>query len=185
MTEKEMIRGCLQNDRRAQRALYDQYAARLYGVCLRYMKARQDAEDAMAVAMHKILTKLDKYSGSGSLYGWMKRVTVNECLMELRKRKLQFTDIDDVAHRIDDDSRIEDSIYFDDLKALIDRLPPGYRTVINLYLIEGYKHREIAELLGISINTSKSQLILAKKKMREYIAAQEQPTHIKDNNHDQ
>jgi len=181
MTEKEVIRGCLQNDRKAQRALYDQYASRLYGVCLRYMKAKQDAEDAMTVAMHKILTKLDKYSGSGSLYGWMKRVTVNECLMELRKRKLQFTDIDDVAHRIDDDSRIEDSIYFDDLKALIDQLPPGYRTVINLYLIEGYKHREIAELLGISINTSKSQLILAKKKMREYIAALEQPYSKKDN----
>ncbi len=169
MTESEIIKGCKKQDRQCQRLLYDLYAERLFGVCLRYLRDRQEAEDVYSEGMYKVLTKIKQYSGSGSLYGWMKRIMVNESLMRLRKKKLQLQDIDDVSHLLEDDSYIEENLFAADIKAMMDELPTGYRTIINLYLIEGYKHREIAEMLGISINTSKSQLILAKKRMIQFL----------------
>ena len=119
--------------------------------------------------MYKIMTKISDYRGDGSFEGWMKRIMVNEALMHLRKHKnmSMMREIGDV--QVADNDSIESQIYADEIVALLDQLPPGYRTVFNMYVIEGYKHREIAEELGISINTSKSQLILAKKRLRQLI----------------
>lgn len=119
--------------------------------------------------MVKIFTKIENFKGEGSFEGWMKRVMINECLMHLRKkdvltnhRDLEFVHLSespDIAEKMDDKL----------IKLAIEQLPDGYRTVLNLYIVEGYKHREIAELLEISINTSKSQLILAKKRLKEIL----------------
>lgn len=170
MTQKEIIDGCLRQERKAQKALYDTYANKMYGVCLRYMKSREDAEDMMISGLFKAITKINSFSGNGSFEGWVRRIVSNECLMQLRKKDvLRFSA--EINPNLDHTERltIEDELIAEDLLKLLNQLPTGYRTVFNLYVLEGYKHREIAELLGISINTSKSQLILARKRMEELV----------------
>ena len=170
MTQKEIIDGCLRQERKAQKALYDTYSAKMYGVCLRYMKSREDAEDMMISGLFKAITKINSFSGNGSFEGWVRRIVTNECLMQLRKKDvLRFSA--EINPNLDHTERltIEDELIAEDLLKLLNQLPTGYRTVFNLYVLEGYKHREIAELLGISINTSKSQLILARKRMEELV----------------
>lgn len=171
MTEQELIQGCRKGEHQAQKLLYERYAPVLFGLARRYVKGTEDAEDVFVEGMFKILTKIDSYRDEGSFEGWMKRVIVNEALMFLRKNKnLHMTrDLDDVAFAIGEEPSIEATIYANEILELTDQLPDGYRTVFNLYVIEGYKHREIADMLGISINTSKSQLILARKRMRSLL----------------
>lgn len=175
MTEKELIKACKQQDRQAQRELYDRYSPLLFGICRRYVKVREDAEDVLLEAFFKIFSKIDQYTGQGSFEGWMRRITVNEALMFLRKTQLLQTDVElnnlDISNAI----TVEDRLAAKDILKLLDHLPSGYRTVFNLYVVEGYKHREIADMLDISINTSKSQLIMAKKRLQELIKFQEHP----------
>jgi len=166
LTEKELIAACKKGDRKAQKALYDRYASVLLGIARRYVKNTEDAEDVLVEGFFKIMTKLDMYSGNGSFEGWMKRIVVNESLMFLRKRGSFKADVELENVDAKDDTNIEDDLLASDILNVLDDLPTGYRTVFNMYVIEGYKHREIAEILNISINTSKSQLILAKKKMQ-------------------
>jgi RNA polymerase sigma factor (sigma-70 family) len=174
LTELELIERCRLLDTRAQRTLYDRFAPKMLGVCRRYLSSREDAEDILVEAMFKVFENIESYSGMGSFEGWIRRIVVNESLMFLRKRKMLLVEPETVdlqnslSHS--DPLSIEHQLAAQDILNLLDRLPIGYRTVFNLYVIEGYKHIEIAELLGISINTSKSQLILAKDRMRkEYI----------------
>lgn len=138
-------------------------------MCRRYLGKGADAEDALVRGMYKILSHIGSYEGRGNFEGWMTRIVVNECLMILRSN-LRFGDQVEVR---DDDAHEnwapDDQLSAKQIKELVDSLPPGYRTVFNLYVIEGYKHREIAEMLGISENTSKSQLLLAKGKLREML----------------
>lgn len=165
-----MIDGCRQGDRKAQKALYDRYAPVMLGVCLRYVKTAEDAEDLMIESIMKAMTKIDQYHGEGSFEGWIRRITVNECLMHLRRNNvLQFAQ--ELSPHLDQytEVTIEHTLMAADLLRLLDLLPPGYRTVFNLYVVEGYKHREIAELLNISINTSKSQFVLARQRMEELV----------------
>lgn len=141
----------------------------MFGVCKRYVKTREDAEDVLVTAFFKVLTHIDKFKGEGSFEGWIRRIVINESLMFLRRRHnfsmtQELTDIDVPAR-----SRAFDRLAAQDILDLLDQLPTGYRTIFNLYVMEGYKHREIAEMLGISINTSKSQLILARKRMQELL----------------
>ncbi|HMO41057.1 MAG TPA: RNA polymerase sigma factor [Saprospiraceae bacterium] len=171
MTEPELIAACQQDDRRAQQMLYDQYAPLLFGVCKRYVKNREDAEDVLVEAFFKILTHIGKFKGEGSFEGWMRRITINEALMFLRKQH-NFNLTLEINPQLDGDpdpASPVDELAAQDILNLLDGLPTGYRTVFNLYAIEGFKHREIAEMLGISINTSKSQLILAKKRLQELL----------------
>jgi RNA polymerase sigma-70 factor (ECF subfamily) len=172
VNENELIQACKQRDRKAQKLLFDRYSAKLLGICRRYVKTEANAEDVMIEGMYKIMTKIDQYHGNGSFEGWMRRVVVNESLMFLRKAHnfnmtVEISDID-VPTQIS----VEDELAAKEIIKLLDQLPTGYRTIFNLYVIEGYKHREIAEILGISINTSKSQLILAKKRLRKLIEEQ-------------
>jgi len=136
---------------------------------MRYLKSKEDAEDVLVHSFYKILSNLQKYSGNGSFEGWMKKLLVNECLMFLRKRHNFHMSIESAHFIAAEEVSITDKLQYEDLIACLDLLPPGYRTVFNLYVIEGYKHREIAEQLGISINTSKSQLILAKQRMKSIV----------------
>ena len=138
----------------------------MFGVCKRYLKNREDAEDVLVSAMFKMLTNLEQFQGSGNFEGWVRRIVVNEALMFLRRnhnlgQHLEINDVDMPTR-----AKAVDRLAADDIMGLLDSLPTGYRTIFNLYAIEGYKHREIAELLGISINTSKSQLILARKRLQ-------------------
>ena len=142
----------------------------MLGVCRRYLKRLEDAEDALVEAFCKVFTNIDQYNGKGSFEGWIRRIVVNECLMALRK-KYALKNAYEIQEHFDlrDDQNVVAELAAQDILQLLDELPNGYRTVFNLYVIEGYKHREIAELLDISINTSKSQLILAKKKMQQLL----------------
>lgn len=169
MRIEEIILSCKKKDRKGQKALYDQYAPRMMAICLRYCKHREDAEDALGRGMFQILDKINQYSGDGNFEGWMKRIIINECLMHLRKKKLRYDAIDDKVIVESNAVSIEDKLIYDDVLKLLDHLPPGYRTVFSLYVIDGFKHKEIAEELGISINTSKSQLILARKRLQKIV----------------
>lgn len=169
MTEHALIKACKKQDRKAQQLVYDRYGPILFGLVRRYVGSTENAEDVFVQAMCKIFMKVDSFREEGSFEGWMKRIMVNEALMHLRKQKnlSMVREIGDL--QIEDSERFEAKIYAEEILALMDELPTGYRTVFNMYVVEGYKHREIAEELGISINTSKSQLILAKKRMRELV----------------
>jgi len=167
MTTNELLNRLKEQDRVAQKWLYERYSPLMFSVCRRYLRAREDAEEALVSGFFKVFSQVESYSGTGSFEGWIRRIMVNECLMMLRKNQpLTFPgDESEIPDRVDSFS-IEADISAREILELLDQLPPGYRTVFNLYVIEGFKHIEIAEILGISINTSKSQLILAKEKLR-------------------
>jgi len=173
--EQELIAQCLKNDRTAQRALYDRFSPKMFGVCKRYLKTREDAEDILLEGFTRVFNKLEQYSGAGSFEGWIRRLIINECLMFLRKRHDFKLTVEISNVRIPTQLNVEDELAEKDILNLLDALPTGYRTVFNLYVLEGYKHREIAEIMGISINTSKSQLILAKKRLRKLIEERQYP----------
>jgi len=167
-SEANILHRVQRKERKAQQTLYDKYAPLFFAICLRYVKEKMSAEDVMITSFYKIFTKIDQYKNQGSFEGWMKRIVINESLMHLRKHNNLNLHVDvEKAPQIKEDAVILNELYLDDMLEMLEELPNGYRTVFNLYVIEGYKHREIAELLGISINTSKSQLILAKKKFKE------------------
>ena len=173
MQENEIIQGLKNEDRKVQQWLYDKYAPILLGICRRYVKVLEDAEDVLIDTFFKIYTNIHQYQGAGSFEGWMKRIAVNESLMLLRKKHnfrltVEISNID-----IATPSKALNNLQESDVLALLEKLPTGYRTIFNMYVVEGYKHREIAEELGISINTSKSQLILAKKRLRAMLSDQE------------
>lgn len=170
VTEEELLEACRNNDRLAQRLLFDRYSPEMFGLCLRYLKNREDAEDVLVEAFFKVLANISQYLGLGSFEGWIRRIVVNEALMALRRRHnfnmtVEISEVEQPATP----SRVVDELAARDILELLGQLPTGYRTVFNLYVMEGYKHREIAEMLGISINTSKSQLILAKKRLQELL----------------
>ena len=167
MSEQELIDGCLKGDRREQKTLYEKYASKMFGVSRRYVKTIENAEEVIVEAFCKVFQKIDLYTGQGSFEGWIRKVVVNESLMFIRKnyRFNEHLDINDVPVQAVDIT-IEDELSANEILSLLDQLPTGYRTVFNLYVLEGLKHKEIAEMLEISINTSKSQLILAKKRLK-------------------
>jgi RNA polymerase sigma-70 factor (ECF subfamily) len=178
MEESVLIQLCLKQDYTAQEFLYKKYAPRFLALILRYIPRRDDAEDVLVESVFKIFTKLDTFKKEGSFEGWMKRLVVNDCLMFLRKNKMITVGIDTLNEaKVDmDDSFMEKDV--EALKRVIDSLPSGYKIIFNLYVVEGYKHKEIAQLLGISVNTSKSQLIHAKRSIRKQLGL----THLETDN---
>lgn len=167
MTEQTLIERLKEQDRAAQKWLYDRYAPVMFAVCRRYLRSREDAEEALVSGFYKVFAQINSYAGAGSFEGWIRRIMVNEALMLLRKTQLLVFPGDDFQPVDKQDSfSIEADISAREIMELLDELPNGYRTVFNLYVLEGFKHQEIADMLGISINTSKSQLILAKEKLK-------------------
>lgn len=172
MTEDLLIERLKMQDRTAQKWLYDRYSPLLFSICRRYLRSREDAEEALVSGMYKVFAQIDHYAGTGSFEGWMRRIVVNESLMMLRKaQNLVFPGDDPNLIDQADHFSIEAELSAREILELLDQLPPGCRTVFNLYVLEGFKHHEIAEALGVSINTSKSQLILAKDKLRSLLIA--------------
>lgn len=172
-TEADLIRKCQKQHPAAQRKLYERYAPKMLALCRRYLRNLEDAEEVMSLGFVKVYGKLDHYRFEGSFEGWMRTIMVREALMYLRSKKnlIQFTD---EMERYSEQYEIQPSQEMDAdyLIALIDELPPGYRTVFNMYAIDGYKHHEIADLLGISENTSKTQLMRARTLLKAQLENQ-------------
>lgn len=161
----------LDTDRKAQKDLYDSLSPKMYALCLRYMGDRDAAEDVLQDGFVTLFNKLDTYSGEGSFEGWARKIFVNTALMSLRKRDVLrgAEDVEAAASvRSDDPTPMED-IGYAELMKMISELPPGFRTVFNMFVIEGYSHKEIAEALGISENTSRSQLQRARMELQKKI----------------
>ena len=161
----------MRGDRTAQKQLYMKYKASMFGVCLRYAKSRTEAEDFLQEGFIKIYRDLYQYKPIGPLGGWMRRVVVNVALQHIRRRKNLFADIniDDVAYNYAADEEVFTNFRMKALLEMIQKLPDGYQAVFNMYVIEGFTHKEIAKQLNITVNTSKSQLSRAKKTLRQML----------------
>jgi RNA polymerase sigma factor (sigma-70 family) len=168
--EAQLIKALRQEDARAQRQVYEKYGPRMLGLCVRYVGDEMTAEDVMVEGFLKVFGKIDQFNGEGSFEGWMRRIMVNEALGLLRKRKQMPEDIlSDEAANIPDYNYADQHMETQELLDIVERLPVGYRTVFNLYAIEGYAHSEIADLLGITESTSKSQLHRARALLQKMV----------------
>jgi RNA polymerase sigma-70 factor (ECF subfamily) len=162
--ESKWIEGCRKGDRSAQHAVFEKYKRRMYALCYRYCGSSAEAEDAMMQGFMKVFTKIDQYESKGSFEGWVKRIMIFESLQSVRKQKQLFVHMeaaDNDGHNLEP-AIMPEGLEMEDYMQMINALPLGYKTIFNLYAIEGYSHQEIAELLGISVNTSKSQLSRAR-----------------------
>lgn len=171
MTEQKATEGCKKQDRISQKYLFDAYSDAMLMVCMRYVKNLPDAEELMLNGFYNFFKTIDRfaYGGQGAISAWLKKIMVNECLMFLRKKdRLIVTDEEAAAEITADGWSVEDMNASEIFKLLM-TLPAGYRTVFNLFAIEGYSHREIAGMLGITEGTSKSQLNKAKAMMQKLV----------------
>lgn len=173
MTEAELIAGCQKADGKAQKLLYERFAAQMYGVCLRYLKNQMDAEEALLNGFMKIYKNVDRFEGKGSFEGWVRRIMVNEALAFLRKKEPLHIAIEDSYIQVATTSGADHDLAEGELLELLKTLPAGYRAVFNLYAIEGYSHKEIADMLGITEGTSKSQLSKARHMLQRRLEGQE------------
>src|SRR6478735_1756559 len=164
MTEELMLNGCLRNNATAQEALYNRFSPRMLGVCYRFAKNREDAEDMLQEGFRKVFTQIHQDRNEGALEGWIRRIIVHTCINILKKNK-KFADSVDIIHansiHIKEDM-IPSIMQAKQVVECIRLLPLGYRTVLNLYAIEGYSHKEIAKMLEIEESTSRSQYTRAK-----------------------
>ncbi|MCE2704766.1 MAG: sigma-70 family RNA polymerase sigma factor [Terrimonas sp.] len=171
MTEEVILEGCLRNDSVAQRELYNTYSPKMLAVCFRYAHSREDAEDMLQEAFIKVFTQLRTFENRGSFEGWIRRIVVHTCINTLKKNK-KFNESVDLKHAASISIREETVPAVVQVKQIVDcirSLPIGYRTVLNLYAIEGYSHREIAQLLDIEESTSRSQFTRAKGMLEELL----------------
>jgi RNA polymerase sigma factor (sigma-70 family) len=170
VNDLEIIKGCAKHDRKAQQMLYDKYSRFLLGVCMRYATDRSEAEDILQDSFLKIFFSIGDFSGTGSFAGWIRKVAVNTAITHYHKnlKHRYHIEIEDYVSVETGTSSFEEDLFTsDELFKVMNDLPAGYRMVFNLYAVEGYKHKEIAEMLGIDTNTSKSQYSRAKAVLRD------------------
>ena len=170
ITESDLINGCIEGNRRMQESLYQRFAPKMYGVCLRYAGTAEDAEDILQEGFIKIFKKMGSFRGEGSFEGWLRRIFVNTAIEHFRRKRY----LQPVSEK--EENTIEgkylsvlDDMAAKDVLALVQQLSPGYRTVFNMYVVEGYTHKEIADMLSISEGTSKSQLSRAKVILQDMV----------------
>ena len=176
--ETLLIKGCLEGNAKMQKCIYDTYASKMFGICLRYANSHAEASDILLEGLIKVCTKLQDFRNEGSLEGWIKRIMINTAINFCIKEKKHFTtDLDNTGEIIEQAAMNYDSLHLKDLMRLVQKLPSGYRTVFNLYEIEGYTHKEISELMGISINTSKTQLMHARRFLQKQLLSIEKQTN--------
>lgn len=164
MENDELLEGCLRKQARAQKLLYEKFSGAMMGICLRYLDSREEAQDVLQEGFIKVFKNIGSYSGKGSFEGWIKKIMVNTALDYLRTIKAErfHLNIEDVDYKLSKKAGIIENLNAESLLQLIQTLPLGYRTIFNMYAIEGYSHKEISAQLGISVNTSKSQYSRAK-----------------------
>ena len=172
---EQLVPACRKGDRKAQKRLFDALAPKMMALCLRYLGDRPTAEDVLQDGFVTLFSRLDSYSGAGSFEGWARRIFVNTALMHLRKTdalKLS-DDIEEARKLFTEEATPVQKMGYRELMALIERLPADARTVFNMYVIEGYSHKEIAEALGFNEATSRSKLQRARIRLQEMIKEQE------------
>jgi len=171
---KNLIDACIKGDRAAQKSLYDIFSKKMYVVSLRYTKSQQEAEDVLQESFIKVFKSLNSYRGDSRLDYWIKRIVINTALNSQRKKLYMYpmVDINDVNNSAEYNKALSD-FSLAELLRMIRELPTGCQTVFNLFAIEGYSHKEIAEMLEVSEGTSKSQFARARKLLQEKIAAEE------------
>lgn len=174
-SEQKLIDLCIKGDRIAQKVIYDRLASRMFPVCIRYVGDRSVAQDILQEGFITLFSKMDSYKGNGSFDGWARKIFVNTALMYLRKKDaLKMSDELENARSLSSDISTQmENIGYKELMKLITSLPPGFRTVFNLYVVEGYSHKEIAEMLNISETTSRTQLSRARVWLQSKIKEQE------------
>ena len=166
--EHELVAECKKGNAAFQRALYQQHYRKMYGVCLRYANDPDDAQDVLQEGFIRVFKKMDSFRGEGSLEGWIRRIMVHTSIEYYRRKSRYFmVDIEGASHELDPDMDALEQMGREEILAQIQALPAGYRTVFNLYVIEGFSHQEIGEMLRISESTSKSQLSRAKLMLRD------------------
>ena len=168
-----LVAACRRGDRRAQQELYSRYARAMYNICLRMTGNTADAEDLLQVAFIDVFTKIGSYREEATIGAWIKRIVINNCINFLKKRRLDTRSWDEMlVEPVTDQGEFEDDnreYTVNKIKSAVESLPEGYRVVFSLYLMEGYDHKEIAEILEITEATSKSQFSRAKKKVRQLV----------------
>ena len=181
MTEERLIKGSIEGNARVQKQLYERYSPAMYGICLRYAGDPDEAADILQEGFIKVFTRLEDYRYEGSFEGWIKRIIINTAINHLIKQKKHQgqEDIEEVYGETMPDPSALDRLQHRDLIRMVQQLPPGYRMVFNLYEIEGYSHKEIAEIMGISINTSKTQLLHARRYLQRKIIETEKTSLIR------
>lgn len=160
--QNSLIKKAIQNNRAAQKQLFDQHSPKMLGVCRQYVKDLHHAEDLLLKGFLKVFTNLHTFKNEGIFEGWIRRIMVNTCISHLRKKNIIDLSDEDFVFNAAATDNLENTTV-NDIQKLIDALPDGYRVVFNLFAIEGYKHSEIAKKLKISESTSKSQLFKARK----------------------
>jgi len=181
MSELQIIEGCARHERKAQKVLYEKYSRLLMGICMRYASNKAEAEDILQDSFLKIFFRITDYSGTGSFVGWLRKVVVNTAItnyhVNLKYRYHveieEYVSVESGSAGFDEDFFTADELY-----KVLNELPRGYRMIFNLYAVEGYKHKEIAEMMGIDTNTSKSQYSRAKAVIRDKL---EKLGKLKDN----
>ncbi len=171
----ELIQRCISGERTAQNELYRLYSKAMYNICYRISNDRDEAEDILQDAFISAFRNIQSYRGTASFGAWLKRIVVNKAINHIKKKKLEVMSLDDEGVDIADVDPVPDEDLFlnvDKIRAAILLLPDGYRLVFSLYLLEGYDHKEIAEILNITESTSKSQYNRAKKKLKEILKDQ-------------
>jgi RNA polymerase sigma factor (sigma-70 family) len=176
-----ILKQCRKNNRQAQADLYNHLAPKLLGLCLRYLRDRDEAEDVMQDAFVKIFTSIPSFKGEGSFEGWARRIAVNTALDALKsKNRIYFERNLELVKEIDFTEEEQQRLSLQEIMACMDALPTGYRTIINLFLVEGFSHKEIGEKLGISESTSRSQCTRARQALMKLIKAETGTTTVKN-----
>jgi RNA polymerase sigma factor (sigma-70 family) len=171
MTDEQIVKGCVEKNALAQKFLYEKFSRKMMGVCLRYCDSQEEGEDVLQNAFITIFQNIESFRNEGSLEGWIRRIVVNTALTNIRKNKKlkQNIALESVEYMLPSANTISESYGAKDLLKLIQTLPTGFKTVFNLYAIEGYSHKEIGEMLNISEGTSKSQYSRAKAYLQKLI----------------
>ncbi len=170
ITESDLISGCIDGNRRMQEELYRRFSPRMYAVCLRYAGSSDEAEDILQEGFIKIFKKLDSFRGEGSFEGWIRRIFVNTAIEHFRRKRYLQPVTEKEENTIEGKGiSVLDDLAEKDILDLVRQLSPGYRTVFNMYVVEGYTHKEIGDILGISEGTSKSQLSRAKVILQDMV----------------
>lgn len=171
MTERDLVRGCIRESRECQQEVFRRYAGKMLAVCMRYARHRMEAEDILQDAFIKVFDHIESFGFKGSFEGWIRRIVINTALKNYSRKRFQN---EQIGLEPGYDPSLEPTAYAmlheEELLKLIARLPDGYRIVFNLYAIEGYSHKEIADMLGIQESTSRSQLVKARKMLQAEIA---------------
>lgn len=169
MDDTSLVIECVKGDSRAQRMLFERFSKKMLGVCMRYAKSTEQAEDVLQDGFIKVFSKLNDFKHDGSLEGWIRRIMVNTSLDQIRKENklLGNTSLDNVDYKLQNNAFVLENLAAKDLMKMVQSMPVGYKVVFNMFAIEGYSHKEISEYLGISENTSKSQYSRARAYLRE------------------